>query len=139
MGEGYVDLSVTDDELLDERFDDLSLVLGRQGRPPLVEGIGLVEDIIGGQLVDLQEVNLGFELWKLRDKLVQSRFGRLVELAKTLRGESRFLRERSCEFEGLFFGPAENVSIGRYVRDLELIAKASEQDEWRNTVSYLPL
>jgi hypothetical protein len=42
-------------------------------------------------------------------------------------------------FAGLLFGPAEGVSIGQYVRDLELIAKASEPSEWRNVVDYLPL
>lgn len=42
-------------------------------------------------------------------------------------------------FAGLAFGPAEGASIGHYVRDLELIAKASEPDEWANTVIYLPL
>ncbi len=43
------------------------------------------------------------------------------------------------QFAGLAFGPAEGASIGQYVRDLELIAKASEPAEWRNTVMYLPL
>lgn len=42
-------------------------------------------------------------------------------------------------FAGLAFGPAEGASIGRDVCDLELIAKASEPDEWANTVMYLPL
>jgi hypothetical protein len=42
-------------------------------------------------------------------------------------------------FAGLVFGPAEGASIGRYVRDLELIAKVSEPAEWENTVMYLPL
>jgi hypothetical protein len=42
-------------------------------------------------------------------------------------------------FAGLAFGPAEGPSIGQYVRDLELIAKASEPEEWRSTVMYLPL
>ena len=42
-------------------------------------------------------------------------------------------------FVGLAYGHAEGASIGQYVRDLELIAKASEPGEWRNTVIYLPL
>ena len=42
-------------------------------------------------------------------------------------------------FAGLAFGPAEGPSIGQYVRDLELIAKASEPEEWQNLVMYLPL
>jgi len=40
---------------------------------------------------------------------------------------------------GLAYGHAEGASIGEYVRDLELIAKASEPIEWLNTVVYLPL
>src|SRR2546422_7205312 len=34
-------------------------------------------------------------------------------------------------FAGLFFGHATGTSVGHYVRDLELIAKASEPEEWR--------
>lgn len=37
-------------------------------------------------------------------------------------------------FAGLAFGPAEGASIGQYVRDLEIIAKASEPDEWQNRI-----
>jgi hypothetical protein len=29
-------------------------------------------------------------------------------------------------------------TIGQYVKDLELIAQASEPDEWFNTIEYLP-
>ena len=43
------------------------------------------------------------------------------------------------QFAGLVYGHAEGASIGQYVRDLELIAKASEPDEWINMVAYLPL
>ncbi|MEI7938301.1 MAG: DUF5615 family PIN-like protein [Verrucomicrobiota bacterium] len=43
------------------------------------------------------------------------------------------------QFAGLAYGHAEGASIGQYVRDLELIAKASDPDEWQNTVLYLPL
>lgn len=43
------------------------------------------------------------------------------------------------DFAGLLFGPAEGASIGQFVRDLELIGKASNPEDWRNTVAYLPL
>jgi len=43
------------------------------------------------------------------------------------------------QFAGLAYGHAEGASIGQYVRDLELIAKASESGEWQNAVMYLPL
>jgi hypothetical protein len=42
------------------------------------------------------------------------------------------------EFAGLLFGPQLGGTIGQYVQDLELIAKASEPDEWRNVVQFLP-
>jgi hypothetical protein len=41
-------------------------------------------------------------------------------------------------FAGLLFGPQLGGTIGQYVTDLELIAKASEPDEWRNVVQFLP-
>lgn len=43
------------------------------------------------------------------------------------------------QFAGLIYGHAEGASIGQCVRDLELIAKASEPAEWQNTVMRLPL
>lgn len=43
------------------------------------------------------------------------------------------------EFSGLAFANQNSVSIGQLVNDLYLIAEASEPDEWRNWVQYLPL
>lgn len=42
-------------------------------------------------------------------------------------------------FSGLIFGHQLGGTIGQFVKDLELIAKASEPDEWMNTVEYIPL
>ena len=42
-------------------------------------------------------------------------------------------------FAGLIYGHAEGASLGQYVRDLELLAKACEPAEMANTVIYLPL
>jgi hypothetical protein len=42
------------------------------------------------------------------------------------------------EFAGLLFGPQLGATIGQYVEDLELIAKASDSREWRNVVQFLP-
>jgi hypothetical protein len=42
-------------------------------------------------------------------------------------------------FARLIFGHQLAGTIGQYVKDLELIAQASEQDEWLNTIEYLPL
>jgi hypothetical protein len=41
-------------------------------------------------------------------------------------------------FAGLIFGHQLGGTIGQFVKDLELIALASEPDEWLNVVEYLP-
>jgi hypothetical protein len=41
-------------------------------------------------------------------------------------------------FAGLLFGHQLGGTIGQYVKDLELIAKASEPAEWANIVEHLP-
>ena len=41
-------------------------------------------------------------------------------------------------FSGLAFGNQLGVTIGTYVKDLELIAKATDPAEWENLVQYLP-
>ena len=41
-------------------------------------------------------------------------------------------------FAGLIFGHQLRGNIGQFVRDLELIAQASDIDEWRNIVEHLP-
>lgn len=52
-------------------------------------------------------------------------------LAETWQAEGK-------QFSGLIFGHQLGGTIGQYVRDLELIAKASEANEWMNTVEYVP-
>lgn len=42
-------------------------------------------------------------------------------------------------FSGLIFGHQLGGTIGQFVRDLELIAKASEPDEWMNGVHVLDI
>ena len=42
------------------------------------------------------------------------------------------------DFAGLLFGHQLRGTIGKFVRDLELIAQASEPDEWLNIVEHLP-
>lgn len=42
------------------------------------------------------------------------------------------------DFAGLVFGHQLHRTIGQYVRDLEPVALASELEEWRSTVQYLP-
>jgi hypothetical protein len=47
-------------------------------------------------------------------------------------------QSRGRQFVGLVFGHQLGGTIGQYVKDLELIAQASELQEWMNTVEYLP-
>jgi Domain of unknown function (DUF5615) len=42
-------------------------------------------------------------------------------------------------FTGLLFGHQSTALVGKYVQDLDLIAKATELREWENVVEYLPL
>jgi hypothetical protein len=41
-------------------------------------------------------------------------------------------------FAGLVFGHQLGGTIGQFVRDLEVIATASEPEEWENTIEHLP-
>jgi hypothetical protein len=43
------------------------------------------------------------------------------------------------KFAGLVFGHPMRGTIGEYVRDLELIAGATDITEWQNTIARLPL
>lgn len=47
-------------------------------------------------------------------------------------------QRQGLSFAGLIFGHQLGGTIGQFVKDLELIALASEPDEWLNTVEYLP-
>ena len=47
-------------------------------------------------------------------------------------------QRRGKWFAGLFYGHQLATSIGRWVADLELIAKASEPAERKNSVHHLP-
>lgn len=42
------------------------------------------------------------------------------------------------QFSGLLFGNQLGVTIGNNVRDLELIAKATDPMEWVNVIQHLP-
>ena len=65
--------------------------------------------------------------------------GRIVFTQDVLfRVEAENWQRQEREFTGLLFGPQLGGTIGRYVEDLELIAKASEPGEWQNVVQFLP-
>jgi predicted nuclease of predicted toxin-antitoxin system len=49
-------------------------------------------------------------------------------------------RQQSGEpFSGVIYGHQLNITVGQCIADLELIAKASEPEEWINCTVYLPL
>lgn len=48
-------------------------------------------------------------------------------------------QRKGTHFAGLVFGHQLHGSIGQYVRDLELIAKATEPADWIGQVEQLPL
>ncbi len=41
-------------------------------------------------------------------------------------------------FNGLVFGHQQGGTVGQYVQDLEIIAKASDLTDWENQIIYLP-
>lgn len=50
------------------------------------------------------------------------------------------LRQRSGRgFIGIIYAPQTGASIGKYVADLEILAKVTEPAEWLSRVEYLPL
>jgi hypothetical protein len=48
-------------------------------------------------------------------------------------------QKRGPSFTGIVHAQQVDVSIGQCVVDLELIAKASDSDDWINRIEYLPL
>jgi len=54
------------------------------------------------------------------------------------RGLAEIWQVQGKTFSGLIFGHQLGGTIGQFVNDLELIANASEPDEWIDTVEYIP-
>ena len=84
MREGYVNLTVANDDLFHKAFNDPALVLRRQLGPAVIERAGFMQDVVGGQFVDFEEIHLGLEFRKFRHKLVQPLLGRFVEITESL-------------------------------------------------------
>ncbi|MBY0525704.1 MAG: DUF5615 family PIN-like protein [Gemmataceae bacterium] len=47
-------------------------------------------------------------------------------------------QRQGTQFAGLAFGHQLGGTIGQFVRDLELIARATDPSDWLNRVEYLP-
>lgn len=48
-------------------------------------------------------------------------------------------QETGERFTGVIYGHQLNLTVGQCIDDLELIAQATEADEWASRVTYLPL
>src|SRR5207237_8415867 len=53
--------------------------------------------------------------------------------------EGALRQKRGESFAGIIYAHQLDVSIGQCVIDLELVAKASDSDEWISSIEYLPL
>lgn len=80
---------------------------------------------------------------KLEDNDLLARAGSLGRLLFTQDIRFKALAEdwqrEGRPFAGLVFGHQLHGSIGQYIRDLELIAKATEAADWIGQVERLPL
>jgi hypothetical protein len=56
-----------------------------------------------------------------------------------LLGEANRRQQAGKDFAGIAYAHQLNITIGECIRDLEIIAKASEQEEWMNQHIFLPL
>jgi hypothetical protein len=56
-----------------------------------------------------------------------------------LLGEAARRQETGERFAGLVYGHQLHVTIGECIADLELIAGATDPEEWTNVVVFLPL
>jgi len=82
------------------------------------------------------------ETQELSDHLLLERVTELNRVLFTQDIRFRVLAEtwqiEGRKFSGLIFGHQLGGIIGQFVKDLKLIAKASEPDEWMNAVEYIP-
>jgi predicted nuclease of predicted toxin-antitoxin system len=53
--------------------------------------------------------------------------------------EANKRQQEGENFAGVIYAHQLNITVGRCIDDLELIAKATDSDEWLNAVVYLPL
>ncbi len=68
-----------------------------------------------------------------------SNFGRLLFTHDTrFKALAQKWQRQGKPFAGLLFGNKLGVTIGQYVKDLELIAKASDPKDWVSVVHHLP-
>ena len=93
----------------------------------------------------------GIDVWTAQEddagELTDSRLlDRTTELERVLfTQDDDLLREAARRqqigerFAGVIYGHQLNVTIGQCIDDLEIMAQATEPEEWLNQVVYLPL
>jgi len=80
------------------------------------------------------------------DKLIDEE---LLERARTLdrvlftqdirfKAMAQDWQRRGRHFAGLLFGHQNGATLGKYVTDLEIVAKATELSDWTDVVEHLP-
>src|SRR5262245_29284342 len=55
-----------------------------------------------------------------------------------LRAMAEDWQRQGTSFAGLLFGNQLGITVGTYIRELELIAKTTDPAEWVNVVQHLP-
>ena len=77
------------------------------------------------------------------DEMILERSSKLVRVLVTHDVRFHAMAEQwqmeMRRFAGLILAPQRPDRIGRYILDLEIIAKASEPGEWANQIARLPL
>ena len=68
---------------------------------------------------------------ELRRVLVSQDTDLLIEAVQRQRAEERFI--------GVIYAAQDPLAVGRYIEDLEVIAKATDLEEYANRVEHLPL
>jgi hypothetical protein len=80
---------------------------------------------------------------KTDDDLLLNRAGELGRVLfsqdEDLLAEAKRRQEQGIAFAGVVYGHQLRVTIGLCVRDLELLAKAGNPEDFANRVEYLPL
>jgi len=71
---------------------------------------------------------------------------RAIELGRVIVSQDEELHREGTrrlsehkDFSGIVYAQQLRITIGQMVDDLEVIAQATSQDEWRGRIEYLPL
>jgi predicted nuclease of predicted toxin-antitoxin system len=63
----------------------------------------------------------------------------LVSQDEDLLREGTLLLNEHGDFSGIVYAHQLRITIGQMVKDLELIAMATSEEEWRGRIEYLPI